>query len=115
MILYDRLDEALQGLPSTAGGVADYLVDRAITGVRDDCTACPLARWLRTELHVPFAFVDVDEVWVTDDQGNRAWTEAPHVVTQFVANFDDYEYADLVDHNGLTDEEAWQVAYDARV
>lgn len=108
MILYDRLEAALRELPATASGVATYLQDHGITGVRDECTACPVARWLRVHLHVPVASVDVSGITVTDDQDNFAATDAPMSVVNFIAEFDiGHAYPDLVDENGMTDEEMW--------
>lgn len=111
-MLYDRLDAALQGLPSSAEHVAAYLRDRGVSGVRDECTACPLARWLRQELHVPYAYVDTDAVRVIDDQYNAASITAPWTVVAFIASFDHaHEYPELVDVGGLTDEERWDLDY----
>jgi len=94
--------------------VATYLVDRGITGLRDECTACPLARWLRVHLHVPFTTVDICAITVVDDQGNMAQVDAPMCVVNFLTAFDlDNAYPDLVDENGLTDEERWGIEYDA--
>lgn len=110
MILYDRAALALQRLPASAGGVADFLADRGITGVRDVGCACPLARWLRAELVVPFVSVDLDSVTVIDDQGNTAGLPAVPGVTAFVVAFDhDRQFSDLVDEDGTTDEEAWEL------
>lgn len=110
MILYDRAALALQRLPATAGGVADFLADRGITGVRDVGCACPLARWLRAELAVPFVSVDIDSVTVIDDQGNAAGLPAVPGVTAFVVAFDhDKAFPGLEDPDGTTDEEEWEV------
>lgn len=109
-MLYDRAALALQRLPATPGGVADFLLDRGVTGVRDVGCACPLARWLRAELVVPFVSVDIDSVTVIDDQGNVAGLPATPGVTAFVAAFDhDKLFPELVDENGTTDEEEWEV------
>ena len=112
MILYDRLEAALRELPATPGGVAAYLTDRGITGLRDECTACPVARWLRTKLHVPVASVDIGQVLVVDDQGNMASMDAPVGVAAFIGEFDlRGQFPDLVDENGMTDEERWSLAH----
>lgn len=112
MILQSRLEAAVSRLPLSAGGVADFLVDRGITGVKDACKACPMARWLRKELQVPLADVDDGRMRVVDDQSNSAYVDTPRGVFLFITAFDRGEFSDLIDHEGLTAEEVWTNDHD---
>lgn len=110
VVLAERLGAVLAELPDTSGGIADFLIDRGVRGRREACNSCPMARWLRTALAVPFAQVNG---WITvaDDQDNRVTVPTPRSVSKFALHFDLGEYAELIDDGPPTDEEAWMDKY----
>lgn len=111
MTLDERMEAALNKLPSDAAGVAGYLVDRGITGVRDHCAACPFSRWLRTELQLSAALSDISEVIAVGDDGVIVRMDTPPGIAGFIVDFDLGGYPDMVDHNGMTGPEESSVAY----
>lgn len=105
--LADDLDDLLNHLPPDVAGMAMMLLDKGIRGVPSSRCACPIARWLREELDVPYAEVDHDQILIADHIGNEYRTVTPTVVHAFMERFDNFPYADLIDVKGLTDEELW--------
>ena len=106
LTLQKELEEALNGLPTTASGVADYLIDLGVRGVPEYQCACPVARWIRQLLDVPLATADADYITVYSDEIVRVPT--PDNLLFFFYDFDTGTYPDLIDDNGPTDEERWQ-------
>lgn len=104
------------GTHLTAAELADFLVDRGVRGVREEGTCCPVARYLRTELQVPYVRVDIEDINVVDDVGNEYCIPTPGVVGRFTTLFDLHEeFGDLEDLDGPTDEELATIAAEMAV
>lgn len=100
----------------TAPEIATFFVDAGIKGVKDQGTCCPVGRWLRRELSVPYVRVDIEDINVIDDQGNSYTVATPGPVGRFITMFDLYEeFPDLEDEDGPTDEELHTIALEDEV
>lgn len=100
----------------TAQDLADFLIDVGVKGVRDEGTCCPVARWLRQELQVPYARVDIEDITIADEIGNEYTVSTPAVVGRFTTLFDLHdEFDNLADLDGPTDEELATIAAELAV
>lgn len=109
--LADEAERILAGLPPTAIEIAAFLESVGVRGVRDSLCACPIARWLRAELEVPYVTVDHSGIVIWDHIGNMYNMVVPTGVHAFVDCFDaDMMFEQLVDAKGVTAEEEWGMA-----
>lgn len=104
------INKVISTLPKTAAGIAALMAKRKITGVRGEETCCPISRYLRKRLKVPYVKVDIEEITIEDAQGNLYEVATPEAVGRFTTLFDDWEYPDLEDLDGPTDEELATIA-----
>lgn len=82
------LEQALAELPDTAAGIALYLHERGIKGIREDDCACPLANYL---IGLGFTEVKVDRVLIEvySERHHYYETAVPSdAVRDFIRRFD---------------------------
>lgn len=106
--LKERIEKMLAGLGDSGFQVAEALEARGVTGFREDCTSCPVANLIKSE--VP-ALVDAaqEDFGVTDEyvrlpSGERV--DLPPAIAEFVHDFDNGRYLELVDPDDLDDARA---------
>lgn len=94
-----RVTELLEALGATEGAVAQTLVDGGYTGVRHDCSRCPIAVYLTASgINWP---IQVSEMGVLIEVTNAAGDQysvlvrLPRPVLDFLTSFDAGVYAEL--------------------
>lgn len=105
--LKERIERMLAGLGDSGFRVAEALEARGVTGFREDCNSCPVANLLKSE--VP-ALVDaaqedfgVNDEYVRLPDGGRV--DLPDAVAEFVHDFDNGRYLELVDPDDFDEAE----------
>lgn len=92
-----QVTAALTQLGDTPDQVADELYAKEIKGFRGCPGSCPVARFVCTLDGVAYAEVTEESAWLMPDEGETACrVTLPGPVTEFVVNFDQGVYSDLV-------------------
>lgn len=108
MSTLEALENLVNALPRSAPAIAQFLIDRGVRGVRDQEHCCPLSRWIRTELEVPYVESDCGVITAWDEKGNVYSVTTPFPAMRFIVEFDSEDkYPELEDDAGETDEESW--------
>lgn len=107
--LWEEAESTLHRLRMPVVDLAAFLVSEGVSGVRGLSYCCPVARYLRKELTIPYIDVDASDVEIYDDQGNRYRINTPLEVSVFLTTFDldNTSWPELVDPEGPTHEEFW--------
>lgn len=98
--LQQELKTTLKRLPKGYKAIAKLFEDQGITGVPEFAQACPVARWLRREMGVPYASVAPTDISVADEGGDRArvgWPDVSSHVDRFIVEFDSRKFPALID------------------
>lgn len=91
------LSEALAALPKTADGIATFLAERGIKGVRKDDCICPIAQYLTGFGSWEWSpEVGCNYIAAEDDDGEGFRESTPEHVTEFIVRFDGGAWPDLV-------------------
>lgn len=97
--LKERIEQMLAGLGDSGFRVAEALEARGVTGFREDCTSCPVANLIKSEVPL-LVEASQDDFGVTDEYvrlpgGGRV--DLPEAVAEFVSDFDAGRYIELID------------------
>ena len=98
-----KLEKLLAELPDTADGIAAYLQQKGIKGLRNSYTRCPLVNWInQAEVTWPgihgYISADYKSTWfiIDDPQILFPKVEGSPAVLEFSLKFNRGEYPELV-------------------
>lgn len=103
--LQQRLETTLRKLPNGYRAIARYLEAEGIKGVPENACSCPVARWVRRDMEIPYVAVTGSVVMVRDETDLAAMVIGRHHIRRFVSEFDGGTFPGLVDSEGPTLEE----------
>lgn len=82
-------------MPNAPDGIAAWLRERGIMGMRGACSACPIANLAKFVFGVNL-YVGTDQMSVETPEGYLARAPTPEHIGRFVDLFDHNKYPDLV-------------------
>ena len=98
MITHKQVAALLNDMGENAEDVVAFLKDKGITGIPREAKHCPVAKYLISQGADPGNVVGANGLYYGSDNYKNVFTvQLPHGVRDFIANFDNNQYAEMAE------------------
>ena len=88
--------EALDALKVHEFDLPRYFMEQGLSGRKDDCKLCPIARYLSRETDAVEVDVSAWTSFLVSADGREEWITHPDFIGDFIEQFDAGEFPNLV-------------------